>query len=141
MLFNLAAAWCLMAVCVVAHAATLPVLLRVLRRRHIAPRQLWPWTRLFVHLAAAVVLLHLAEIAVWAVFYAWQRAMPDMASALYFSAVTYTTTGYGDVVLAREWRLVGAIEALTGILMCGWSTAFFVAVVSRTFSAELTARS
>jgi hypothetical protein len=45
--------------------------------------------------------------------------MPDLQSALYFSAVTYTTTGYGDLVLSKEWRLVGAIEALTGILMCG----------------------
>src|SRR6185436_17528716 len=96
-----------------------------------APRPLWPGTMLFIQLAGAVVLVHLAEIAAWAFFYAWQRAMPDLASALYFSAVTYTTTGYGDLVLAREWRLVGAIEALTGILMCGWSTAFFVAVVSR----------
>ena len=56
---------------------------------------------------------------------------PDLASALYFSAVTYTTTGYGDVVLPEGWRLVGGVEALTGILMCGWSTGFFFAVVSR----------
>ena len=131
MLFSLVAAWGLMSVCVVAHAAAMPHLLRWLRRQRVAPQPLWPGTRLFVQLAGAVVLLHLAEIAVWAGFYAWQRAMPDLASALYFSAVTYTTTGYGDLVLAREWRLVGAIEALTGILMCGWSTAFFVAVVSR----------
>ena len=61
--------------------------------------------------------------------------MPDLASALYFSAVTYTTTGYGDHRCCRsEWRLVGAIEALTGILMCGWSTGFFFIVVSRMFS-------
>jgi hypothetical protein len=57
--------------------------------------------------------------------------MQDIQSALYFSAVTYTTTGYGDLVLPPEWRLVGAVEALTGILMCGWSTGFFFAVVSR----------
>ena len=69
----------------------------------------------------------------WALFYVWQRAMPDVPSALYFSAVTYTTTGYGDLVLPDEWKLVGAVEALTGILMCGWSTGFFVAVVSRVF--------
>ena len=62
--------------------------------------------------------------------------MPDLQSALYFSAVTYTTTGYGDLVLAQEWRLVGAIEALTGILMCGWSTGFFFAAASRMFGAE-----
>ena len=53
-----------------------------------------------------------------------------------FSAVTYTTTGYGDLVLPEDWRLVGAIEALTGILMCGLSTGFFFAVVSRMFRAE-----
>ena len=40
--------------------------------------------------------------------------MPDLTSALYFSAVTYTTTGYGDLVLPDTWRLVGGIEALTG---------------------------
>ncbi len=57
--------------------------------------------------------------------------MPDLQSAFYFSAVTYTTTGYGDLVLPNEWRLVGGVEALTGILMCGWSAAFFFAVVSR----------
>ena len=137
MLVRLAAAWVLMALCVVAHAAAMPVLLRWLQRRGVLSRPLWPWIRLFVHLAGAVVLLHLAEIAVWAFFYAWQGAMPDLASALYFSGVTYTTTGYGDLVLAPEWRLVGAVEALTGILMCGWSTAFFVAVVGRQITSSL----
>jgi hypothetical protein len=54
-------------------------------------------------------------------------------SAFYFSAVTFTTTGYGDLVLPEEWRLVGGVEALTGIIMCGWSTGFFFAVVSRMY--------
>jgi hypothetical protein len=54
-----------------------------------------------------------------------------MTSALYFSAVTYTTTGYGDLLWPADWRLVGAVEALTGILMCGWTTGFFFAVVNR----------
>jgi hypothetical protein len=62
--------------------------------------------------------------------------MDDMTSALYFSAVTYTTTGYGDLVLPAEWRGVGAGEALTGILMCGWSTGFFFAVVHRMLDAK-----
>ena len=55
--------------------------------------------------------------------------MPDLQSAFYFSAVTYTTTGYGDLVLPTEFRLAGGVEALTGILMCGWSTGFFFAIV------------
>ncbi len=56
--------------------------------------------------------------------------MQDMETALYFSAVTYTTVGYGDVVLPMGWRLTAGIEALTGILMVGWTSAliFFVLV-------------
>jgi voltage-gated potassium channel Kch len=88
-------------------------------------------TRLFVAVAVWIVLLHFAEIAAWAVVYLWRGAMPDLQTALYFSAVTYTTTGYGDVVLPEAWRLDGGVEALTGILMCGWSTGFFFAIVSR----------
>ena len=87
-----------------------------------------------------MVFLHLAEIAVWAVFYTWKGAMADLPSALYFSAVTYTTTGYGDLVLPEEWRLVGGVETLTGILMCGWSTGFFMAVVNRLYDPVKTAR-
>jgi len=62
--------------------------------------------------------------------------MPSLQAAAYFSGVTYTTTGYGDLVLPEAWRLVGAIEALTGILMCGWSTGFFFLIVSRRFTAD-----
>ena len=64
----------------------------------------------------------------WATFY-WWTGVADLPSSIYFSAVTYTTTGYGDLVLPADLRLVGGVEALTG-LMCGWSTGFFFAVVS-----------
>jgi Ion channel len=63
-------------------------------------------------------------------FFLWKEAMSDLSSALYFSAVTYTTRGYGDLVLTQEWRLLGGVEAPTGILMCGWSTGFFFAVAN-----------
>jgi len=63
--------------------------------------------------------------------------MPDAQSAFYFSVVTYTTTGYGDLVLPPEWRIVGGVEALTGILMCGASTAFFFAVLSRVHAMDV----
>ena len=78
-----------------------------------------------------MILLHLGEITIWGSFYVWRGAIDGLPSALYFSAVTYTTTGYGDLVLPEQWRLVGAVEALTGILMCALSTGFFFAVVSR----------
>lgn len=131
MLARLPIALSLMALCVAIHAAGLSWALQRLRRRPRQAPRFWVGTRLFVFVAVWIVLLHLAEIAVWAAFYLWREAMPDLPSALYFSAVTYTTTGYGDIVLAEGWRLLGAVEALTGILMCGWSTGFFFAVVSR----------
>jgi hypothetical protein len=89
--------------------------------------------RLMIAVAGWMVILHLMEISLWALYYLHGSAIPDLDSALYFSAVTYTTTGYGDIVLPEGWRLVGGIEALTGILMCGWSTGFFFAVVSEMF--------
>jgi hypothetical protein len=125
----------LMAVCVVIHATGVTAAVDRLRRQDIVAPRFWPWTWRFIRLAGWIVLLHLIEITVWGLYYRWTRALPELQSALYFSAVTYTTTGYGDVVLPQEWRLVGAVEALTGILMCGWSTGFFFVVVSRMFTA------
>lgn len=136
MLSKLFVAWCLMALCVTIHAAGLASVMRWLRDLPTIAQRVWPWTWLSIRLAGWIILLHLIEIALWALYYAWTLAMPDLQSALYFSAVTYTTTGYGDLVLPPEWRLLGGVEALTGILMCGWSTGFFFAVFSRMIRAE-----
>jgi hypothetical protein len=131
MFLRLFSAGCLMALCVIIHATGITLALGKLRDRAESLRQFWRGTWLFIVVAAWIVLLHLLEITVWAAFYWWKDAMPELQSALYFSAVTYTTTGYGDLVLPPEWRLVGGVEALTGILMCGWSTGFFFAIASR----------
>jgi hypothetical protein len=132
MFSKLLIAWTLAAVCVVVHAMGMTTLLRLLKEATArAAARFWTSTFLLVRLAGYIILMHLVEIAVWAFFYTWKQGMPDLQSALYFSAVTYTTTGYGDLVLPKEWRLVGGVEALTGILMCGWSAAFFIAVVGR----------
>lgn len=120
-------AWILMASNVAIHATGIVAAVTYLRGKR-GPAK---WTRVFVGLAGWIILLHGVEIVIWGVVYAWIDAIADLQSSLYFSAVTYTTTGYGDVVLPHSWRLVGAVEALTGILMCGWSTGFFFAVLSR----------
>jgi Ion channel len=136
MFSKLLVAWGLMALSVVIHATGVTTALRWLRGQATAAPGFWSATWLFIRLSGWIVLLHVIEITVWALFYVWKQAMPELQSALYFSAVTYTTTGYGDLLLPRGWQLVGAIEALTGILMCGWSTGFFFAVVSRMFKAD-----
>ena len=133
MLSRLLIAWCLMAACVVIHATGITSVIRWHYTDAPMARRFWVWTWLFIRLAGWMILLHLIEIALWASLYEWTGAMPDLPSALYFSIVTYTTTGYGDLVLPEPWRLVGGVEALTGILMCGLSTGFFFAVVSRMF--------
>jgi hypothetical protein len=125
-----------MALCVAIHAGGVTSALRWTQRHPTASGRFWRWTWLFIRLAGWMVLFHLVEIAAWALLYWWKEAMPDLQTALYFSAVTYTTTGYGDLVLPPAWRLVGGVEALTGILMCGWSTGFFFAVVSRMYQAQ-----
>ena len=138
MLVKLLIAFSLMAACVVIHASGITWALRQLDRTSTPGRSFWRATLLGIGVATWMVACHLAEIALWGVLYLSIDAMKDLPSALYFSAVTYTTTGYGDLVLPREWRLVGAVEALTGILMCGWSTAFFFAVVSKLHDHEPT---
>ena len=62
-------------------------------------------------LVGALLLLHLAEAVVWALFYVLVGALPDLETAVYFSLTSYTTVGYGDVVLPEPWRLLGPIEA------------------------------
>jgi hypothetical protein len=130
MISKLLAAWCLLGLTVTIHAAGLSAMLPGLRSA-LPVRRFWPLTWRLLGVAWRLVLLHLAEIMVWGLFYWWQQCLPDAESSVYFSAVTYTTVGYGDLVLPQEWRLVGAVEGLTGILMCGLSTGLFFAVVSK----------
>ena len=66
----------------------------------------------------------------WAVSLIWLNALPNMFDAIYFSLVTYTTLGYGDVTLTLEFKIFGAMAAVTGLLNFGVSTAFLVAVLS-----------
>ena len=131
---KLAVAWCVMAFCVAIHSTGLTFAFRWIKRR-VAPveRHIWQATWLLIQIAGWTILLHLVQIAVWALHYAANKAMPDVTPAFYFSTVTYTTTGYGDLVLPPEWRLVGGVEALTGILMCGLSTGLFFAVFAKIF--------
>jgi hypothetical protein len=78
-----------------------------------------------------LLVLHLIEAALWAAYYRLTGILLEMESAIYFSLTSYTTLGYGDVVLPAPWRLLGPIEAAVGILTFGWSTAIIVAVITR----------
>ena len=87
---------------------------------------------LLVRLFVGIVLLHLIQVGLWAVAF-WRTELPNAETALYFSLATYTTIGFGDVVVGPGWRVLAGIEGLTGILLIGWSTAFAFTVVNRMY--------
>jgi hypothetical protein len=84
---------------------------------------------LLAQLVGSLLLLHFAEAIVWALFFRLVGGLPDFESAVYFSLTSYTTVGYGDLVLPEPWRLLGPIEAAVGVLMLGWSTGILVTVI------------
>ena len=137
MITKLLLSFLLLALCVTIHAMGITLLFRRTGARPVfTDTRFWRQTWFLSSIAGQLVLLHISEMCLWALYYLAGQAMPDLASALYFSSVTYTTVGYGDLVLPERWRLVGGIEALTGILMCGWSTGFFFAVVGRMYQMQ-----
>ena len=134
MLHTILIAGALVAITVAIHAVGLGIVLSRWARLHpLCPTRFWPITWLLIRLAWFLILIHLVEISVWGLYYLWQECLPDAESAFYFAGVTYTTIGYGDLVLKVPWRMLGPIEGLTGILMCGLSAGIFFAVVARIY--------
>jgi voltage-gated potassium channel len=87
-------------------------------------------TTLVVKSAVAIVILHGLVILLWASFYRTHR-FPSWELAFYFSASSYSTLGYGDLILPSEWRLLGPLEAIIGVLMSGISVSVLFALVTR----------
>ena len=138
MRFPLLAIAVLVTLTVLVHATGFALLLRALMKSRTAPTtQIWPIAWLLIRVTWCLILIHIAEIAVWALVYLWAGCLPDAESAFYFSGATYTTIGYGDLVLAKPWRILSPVEGLTGILMCGLSAGLFFAIVSRIYQARL----
>lgn len=88
--------------------------------------------------AAAVIVLHGLQVLLWASGYHW-LCLPSWGSAFYFSANSYVTVGYSDVVLPSNWRMLGPLERITGVLMCGVTVSFLFAMVKRLVGEEQSA--
>src|SRR5262245_28706174 len=89
---------------------------------------------LLTTVVVALLAVHLTETACWAAFYLYKGCFSDFNTSLYFSMITYTTVGYGDVVLRDgRWRLLAGVEALTGSLMLCWSTVILVHVITKIY--------
>ena len=133
MLTKILLAACLVAVTVTIHATGLGMVLSHVLHSRVRREDtgFWAITWLLIRIAWLLIMIHMLAIAVWALFFWLAKCLPNFESSFYFSAVTYATIGYGDLVLPKEWRMLGPIEGFTGILMFGLSTAFFFIVVSK----------
>ena len=124
----------LIIVTVLLHALGMSVSLRFLKRAIEMELDMASlWVRALVITAVVLILLAatLFEAGVWAATYSALGAISDLEEALYFSMVTYTTLGYGDVVLDEQWRLLASIEAANGLIIFAWSTALIVLALGR----------
>lgn len=100
------------------------------RRRHVGMDSLTGTLGLLA-IVMGLFALHGLEIWGWGVAYYLLGAIDDLRTAVYVSCFTYSTLGYDMSAVPEPWRLLVAIEGITGILLLGWTTGFFVAVVVR----------
>jgi hypothetical protein len=84
-----------------------------------------------------LVAIHGLEMWLYAALYMVLGVFTDMEEALYFSISTFTTVGFGELVIEGRWRILGALESFNGFLLIGWSTAFMVSVISRIRTMEM----
>jgi hypothetical protein len=96
----------------------------------------WRAAILMIRFTVVIVVLHLFQIVLWAGFYRW-KCLPTWESCLYFSAASYSTVGYGDVVLPRVWRTLGPVESVIGVLMCGISVSALFAIAAKLVESEV----
>ena len=123
----------LVSACVAIHGAGMVFGLRWLGRfapqqgHHFStPAMFW----FLIRVVYGLLVLHILQIIVWALCYQWSGCFADFPTAFYYSATCYSTVGFGDVNPPGNWRILGAVEAVTGILMFGWSTGVLFAVVN-----------
>ena len=130
----------IVSVCLLLHVAAILFMAEwLLRRREYLERSgaRMRYAVVMILLFAGIMILHIIETSLWAVFYYTRSLFSDFETCLYFSLTSYTTIGYGDVLLPQRWRLLGAIEGVTGVLLCGISTAFFFAVMTAMFQIRI----
>lgn len=97
---------------------------RFLTRHATAVTVIW-----IIYLLVPVIL----DVVLWALFFTVLGILPSFEDAAYFSTVTFTTVGYGDIVLDKEWRQVAVFEAVNGWIIFGWATALTMAVIQRLY--------
>lgn len=124
-------------VCVVIHGSGLFALASALRTEAAVERlkrvnALSPRGVAFtLAIVVAMLILHGLEIWAFTLVYLATGAITGLEEALYFSTISYSTVGYNDTHIETGWRLLGAFESILGMILLGWSTAFFFRMLGR----------
>lgn len=143
MFWELVVAFSIVAVCLVLHVASIVLMAGWLvdqRAKRAETLRGVGYMVLLIATFSLIIVLHMIETAIWAMFYYSRGLFPDFETSLYFSITSYTTIGFGDVVMPRAWRMLGGIEGISGVLLCGLSTAFVFAIVNALFQMRLQRR-
>jgi hypothetical protein len=122
----------LIAITVLVHAVCLEGMIKLWRAISMEIKARWRVIAISL-LVTGIFATHIIEIWVWAIFYFFVEEIRTWESALYFSTSSFTTLGYGDLTLSEDWRLLGSIEGINGMILFGWSTAFIFAGVRRIY--------
>lgn len=108
----------------------------LMQKRRLANKGFFANTHVLVVTSWLIVVVHLAEVAVWAGFFVWRDAMPTMSAAYYYSLLQYTTLG-SELTLPVHWRLLGGMIGIAGLLTFAWSTTVLLTIAQRYQDKEL----
>lgn len=84
-----------------------------------------------------LAIMHLVQVGIWAAVFRYLGCFHSFYQALYFSLMTYSTVGYGDLVAPDAWKLFCGVEAIMGVLMFGWSASFLFGTLSQFYKIRL----
>ena len=129
MLLNIVIGAILMVATTVIHAGGMMMVLSMIRKRERRVELRLRWRRVYKVGGIVLMMFYISilEVLLWAITYLSLNAIDGFEQAFYFSMVTFTTLGYGDIVLHERWRVLGSFEAANGIIMFGWTTAIVIA--------------
>lgn len=127
----------LISTCVAIHSLAIWQGTRAIRRislTHEKTRRRPPAAFILTATVCALFVLHLLHVFVWAIAYSAKGFFESFADSMYYSAASYSTVGYGDLVIEGPGRFFGPFEAMTGVLMFGWSTGIIVLIATRLYA-------
>lgn len=133
MLYHLFIAASLIVATTILHAGGMMWSLRIIKKTNHHTHTHLIHTLVVSRIVLLMFIVSFLEVLLWAETYRQLGALDGMEEAVYFSMVTYTTLGYGDITLDQNWRLLSSFEAANGIIMFGWTTAILISAVTHIY--------